>query len=281
VSEILESNGSSSMATVCAGTLALMDGGIQIKAPVSGIAMGLIAGEGKFAVLSDILGDEDHLGDMDFKVTGTAKGITACQMDIKVDGLPYEVLIEALDQAKVGRLHILDKITETIAKPNAELKPQTPRIEAFNVPNDMIGAIIGPGGKIIQQLQKDTNTTITIEEQDNGEGRVQIMSNNADDMNNAMKTIRLIAFPPTVEEGEVYEGKIKSLQAYGVFVEILPGTDGLIHISEFAHERINKMEDVCKEGDIVKFQVVSRDPKTRKWKLSRKVLLPKPETTEG
>ena len=281
VSEILESNGSSSMATVCAGTLALMDGGIQIKAPVSGIAMGLIAGEGKFAVLSDILGDEDHLGDMDFKVTGTAKGITACQMDIKVDGLPYEVLIQALNQAKEGRMHILGKITDTLAAPNPELKPQTPRIEAFNVPNDMIGAIIGPGGKIIQQLQKDTNTTITIEEQENGEGRVQIMSNNADDMNNAVKTIRQIAFPPVVEEGEVYEGKIKSLQAYGVFVEILPGTDGLIHISEFAHERINKMEDVCKEGDVVKFKVVSRDPKTRKWKLSRKVLLPKPETTEG
>ncbi|MBL1279314.1 MAG: polyribonucleotide nucleotidyltransferase [Fluviicola sp.] len=281
VSEILESNGSSSMATVCAGTLALMDGGIQIKAPVSGIAMGLIAGEGNFCVLSDILGDEDHLGDMDFKVTGTAKGITACQMDIKVDGLPYEILEKALDQAKVGRLHILDKITETLAKPNAELKPQTPRIEAFNVPNDMIGAIIGPGGKIIQQLQKDTNTTITIEEQENGEGRVQIMSNNADDMNNAVTTIRQIAFPPIVEEGAEYEGKIKSLQAYGVFVEILPGTDGLIHISEFAHERITKMEDVCKEGDVVKFKVVSRDPKTRKWKLSRKVLLPKPETTEG
>ncbi len=281
VSEILESNGSSSMATVCAGTLALMDGGIQIKAPVSGIAMGLIAGEGKFAVLSDILGDEDHLGDMDFKVTGTAKGITACQMDIKVDGLPYDVLIQALKQAKEGRLHILDKITETIAEPNKELKPQTPRIEAFDVPNDMIGAIIGPGGKIIQQLQKDTNTTITIEELENGEGRVQIMSNNADDMNAAVKQIRLIAFPPVVEEGEVYEGKIKSLQAYGVFVEILPGTDGLIHISEFAHERINKMEDVCKEGDIVKFKVVSRDPKTKKWKLSRKVLLPKPEKTEG
>ncbi len=281
VSEILESNGSSSMATVCAGTLALMDGGIQIKAPVSGIAMGLIAKGDNYAVLSDILGDEDHLGDMDFKVTGTAKGITACQMDIKVDGLPYEVLIKALNQAKAGRLHILDKIIETLATPNVELKPQTPRIEAFNVPNDMIGAIIGPGGKIIQQLQKDTNTTITIEEQDNGEGRVQIMSNNADDMNNAVKTIRQIAFPPIVEEGAEYEGKIKSLQAYGVFVEILPGTDGLIHISEFAHERITKMEDVCKEGDVVKFKVVSRDPKTRKWKLSRKVLLPKPEKTEG
>ncbi|MFN5417692.1 MAG: polyribonucleotide nucleotidyltransferase, partial [Flavobacteriia bacterium] len=227
VSEILESNGSSSMATVCAGTLALMDGGVQITAPVSGIAMGLVADGGKFAVLSDILGDEDHLGDMDFKVTGTAKGITACQMDIKVDGLPYEVLTQALNQAKAGRIHILNKIIETIAKPNAEFKPQTPRIEAFNVPNECIGAIIGPGGKIIQALQKETNTNITIEEIEGGEGRVQVMSNNADDMNAAVSRIRLIAFPPTVEEGAEYEGKIKSLQAYGCFVEILPGTDGL------------------------------------------------------
>lgn len=281
VSEILESNGSSSMATVCSGTLALMDGGVQIKAPVSGIAMGLIAGEGKFVVLSDILGDEDHLGDMDFKVTGTASGITACQMDIKVDGLPYDVLIQALNQAKEGRLHILGEMAKTIAEPNAELKPQTPRIEALEVPNDCIGAIIGPGGKIIQQLQKDTNTTITIEELESGEGKVQIMSNNGDDMAAAVKAIRLIAFPPQVEEGEEYEGKIKSIQAYGVFVEILPGTDGLIHISEFAHERIGKMEDVCKEGDVVKFKVIGKDPKTRKWKLSRKVLLPKPEKADA
>ncbi|GAB5418119.1 MAG: polyribonucleotide nucleotidyltransferase [Crocinitomicaceae bacterium] len=280
VSEILESNGSSSMATVCSGTLALMDGGVQIKAPVSGIAMGLIAGDGKFVVLSDILGDEDHLGDMDFKVTGTAAGITACQMDIKVDGLPYEVLIQALNQAKEGRLHILKEMAGTISEPNAELKPHTPRIEAFNVPNDAIGAIIGPGGKIIQQLQKDTNTNITIEELETGEGKVQVMSNNADDMNAAVTSIKQIAFPPTVDEGAEYEGKIKSLQAYGVFVEIVPGTDGLIHISEFAHERINKMEDVCKEGDLVKFKVVGRDPKTKKWKLSRKVLLPKPERKE-
>ena len=280
VSEILESNGSSSMAMVCAGTLALMDGGVQIKAPVSGIAMGLVADGGKFAVLSDILGDEDHLGDMDFKVTGTSKGITACQMDIKVDGLPYEVLIQALEQAKAGRLHILEKIVETIAAPNETLKPHTPRIEAFVVPNDMIGAIIGPGGKIIQQLQKDTNTNITIEELESGEGKVQVMSNNADDMAAAVSSIKLIAFPPQVEEGAEYEGKIKSLQAYGVFVEIVPGTDGLIHISEFAHERITKMEEVCKEGDVVKFKVLGKDPKTRKWKLSRKVLLPKPERQE-
>ncbi|MGV3630731.1 MAG: polyribonucleotide nucleotidyltransferase [Bacteroidota bacterium] len=281
VSEILESNGSSSMATVCASTLALMDGGVQIKAPVSGIAMGLVADEGKFAVLSDILGDEDHLGDMDFKVTGTANGITACQMDIKVDGLPYEILIQALEQAKAGRLHILNKIIETIAVPNPDFKPQTPRIEAFNVPNDMIGAIIGPGGKIIQGLQKDTNTSITIEELENGEGRVQVMSNNGDDMKEAVRRIRQIAFPPQVEEGAEYEGKIKSLQAYGCFVEILPGTDGLIHISEFNWDKIAKMEDVCKEGDVVRFKVIGKDPKTKKWKLSRKVLLPRPERKEN
>lgn len=277
VSDILESNGSSSMATVCAGTLALMDGGVQIKAPVSGIAMGLVADEGKFAVLSDILGDEDHLGDMDFKVTGTAKGITACQMDIKVDGLPYEVLIQALEQAKAGRLHILNKIVETIAKPNPDFKPQTPRIEAFNVPNDVIGAIIGPGGKIIQGIQKDTNTTITIEELENGEGRVQIMSNNGDDMNAAVAKVKLIAFPPQVEEGATYEGKVKSIKDFGCFVEIIPGTDGLIHISEYSWEKVAKMEDVTKEGELLTFKVVGKDPKTKKWKLSRKVLLPKPE----
>ncbi|MCF8417031.1 MAG: polyribonucleotide nucleotidyltransferase [Crocinitomicaceae bacterium] len=280
VSDILESNGSSSMATVCAGTLALMDGGVQIKAPVSGIAMGLVADDGKFAVLSDILGDEDHLGDMDFKVTGTSKGITACQMDIKVDGLPYEVLIQALDQARAGRLHILNKIIETIAKPNADFKPQTPRIEAFNVPNEMIGAIIGPGGKIIQAMQKETNTTITIEELEGGQGRVQIMSNNADDMNEATRRIRQIAFPPQVEENVEYEGKVKSVKDFGCFVEILPGTDGLIHISEFSWEKVAKMEDVCKEGDVLKFKVVGKDPKTKKWKLSRRVLLPRPEKQE-
>jgi polyribonucleotide nucleotidyltransferase len=277
VSDILESNGSSSMATVCAGTLALMDGGIQIKAPVSGIAMGLITDEGKFAILSDILGDEDHLGDMDFKVTGTAKGITACQMDIKVDGLPYEVLIQALEQAKAGRLHILGKITETMAAPRAELKPQTPRVESFVVPNDMIGAIIGPGGKIIQGLQKETKTTITIEELPSTEGRVQILSNNADDMAEALRRIKLIAFPPQVEDGATYEGKIKSVKDFGCFVEIMPGTDGLIHISEFSWEKVAKMEDVCKEGDMLSFKVVGKDPKTKKWKLSRKVLLPRPE----
>ena len=258
-----------------------MDAGVQIKAPVSGIAMGLVADEGKFAVLSDILGDEDHLGDMDFKVTGTEAGITACQMDIKVDGLPYEVLIQALEQARAGRLHILSKITDTIAVPNKEMKPQTPRIEAFNVPNEMIGAIIGPGGKIIQGIQKETKTVITIEELEGGEGRVQVMSNNGDDMNDALSRIKSIAFPPTVDEGAEYEGKIKSLQAYGCFVEILPGVDGLIHISEFNWEKIAKMEDVCKEGELVRFKVVGKDPKTKKWKLSRKVLLPKPERKEN
>ncbi|PKR80680.1 polyribonucleotide nucleotidyltransferase [Brumimicrobium salinarum] len=279
VSEILESNGSSSMATVCAGTLALMDGGIPIKAPVSGIAMGLIMNkEGKYAVLSDILGDEDHLGDMDFKITGTSKGITACQMDIKVDGLPYEVLTEALEQAKDGRLHILGELNKTISEPNTELKPSAPRVETIRVPNEAIGAIIGPGGKIIQQIQKDTGATVMIEEDEStGEGIVQILAEGAEPMDAATKSIRDIAFPPTVEEGEVYEGKVKSVQAYGVFVEILPGTDGLIHVSEFANERIAKMEDVAKEGDMLKFKVVGRDPKSKKWKLSRKVLLAKDE----
>jgi polyribonucleotide nucleotidyltransferase len=277
VSDVLESNGSSSMATVCAGTLALMDGGIKITAPVSGIAMGLVADEGKFAVLSDILGDEDHLGDMDFKITGTAKGITACQMDIKVDGLEYEVLIQALNQAKQGRLHILDKIIETIAEPRESLKASAPRIEAVIVPNEMIGAIIGPGGKIIQGLQKETQTTITIEELANGEGSVQILSNNGPNMEEALRRIRMIAFPPLVEDGATYEGKVKSVKEFGCFVEIIPGTDGLIHISEFSWEKVGKMEDVCKEGEILSFKVMGKDPKTKKWKLSRKVLLPKPE----
>ncbi len=278
VSDILESNGSSSMATVCAGTLALMDGGIQMKKPVSGIAMGLISGtDGKFCVLSDILGDEDHLGDMDFKVTGTADGITACQMDIKVDGLSYEVLTQALEQAKAGRLHILNEILKTLDAPRSEMKQNAPRIEGLIVPNECIGAIIGPGGKIIQEMQKETNTTITIEENENGEGSVQIVATNGEDMENALKRIKLIAFPPTVEVGQEYEGKVKSIQSYGCFVEILPGTDGLIHISELEHRRLEKVEDVVKEGDVLKFKVISQDPKTKKYKLSRKVLLPKPE----
>ncbi len=281
VSEILESNGSSSMATVCAGTLALMDGGIKMKKPVSGIAMGLVTDDqGKYKVLSDILGDEDHLGDMDFKVTGTKDGITACQMDIKIDGLSFQVLTEALEQAKAGRLHILDKLVETIAEPRAELKPHSPRIVGFDVPEDTIGAIIGPGGKIIQEIQKETGTTVTIEEVlVNGKpfGRVQILATEQAGSDAAEKRIRMIAFPPVVEEGEEYEGPVKSVQKYGVFVEILPGSDGLIHVSEFAHERIQNMEDHAKEGDLLKFKVVGKDPKTKKWKLSRKVLLPKPE----
>jgi polyribonucleotide nucleotidyltransferase len=281
VSDILESNGSSSMATVCAGTLALMDGGVKITAPVSGIAMGLVADDGKFAILSDILGDEDHLGDMDFKVTGTEKGITACQMDIKVDGLPYEVLTQALMQAKAGRLHILGKIKETISAPKEDYKPHTPRVEQVIVPNEMIGAIIGPGGKIIQGLQKETNTTITIEELANGEGQVQILSNNGNDMAEAIRRINAIAFPAQVEEGAEYEGKIKAIKDFGCFVEIIPGTDGLIHISEYSWERVQNMNDVCKEGDVLKFKVVGKDPKTKKWKLSRKVLLPKPERAES
>jgi polyribonucleotide nucleotidyltransferase len=281
VSDILESNGSSSMATVCAGTLALMDGGVKITAPVSGIAMGLVADDGKFAILSDILGDEDHLGDMDFKVTGTEKGITACQMDIKVDGLPYEVLTQALMQARAGRLHILEKIKETIAAPKEDYKPHTPRVEQVIVPNEMIGAIIGPGGKIIQGLQKETKTTITIEELPNGEGQVQILSNNGDDMAEAISRIRAIAFPAQIEEGEEYEGKIKAIKDFGCFVEIIPGTDGLIHISEFSWERVQNMNDVCKEGDLLKFKVVGKDPKTKKWKLSRKVLLERPVKEEA
>ena len=281
VSEILESNGSSSMATVCAGTMALLDGGIKMKRPVSGIAMGLIIDEtGTFAVLSDILGDEDHLGDMDFKVTGTEKGITACQMDIKVDGLPYEVLIQALTQAKAGRAHILGEMMKTIAEPASEMKSHAPRIVGFTVPNDMIGAIIGPGGKIIQEIQKETETTITIEELADGQGSVQILATNADAMDAAVKRIKLIAFPPTVEVDEIYEGKVKSIQSYGCFVEILPGTDGLIHISELEHGRVEKVEDVCKEGDVLKFKVIGVDPKTKKYKLSRKVLLPKPEVKQ-
>jgi polyribonucleotide nucleotidyltransferase len=218
---------------------------------------------------------------MDFKVTGTEKGITACQMDIKVDGLPYEVLIQALEQAKAGRLHILNKLKETISQPKSDYKPHTPRVEQVIVPNEMIGAIIGPGGKIIQGIQKETNTTVTIEELPNGEGQVQILSNNGDDMAEALRRVRAIAFPAQVEEGEEYEGKVKAIKDFGCFVEIIPGTDGLIHISEYSWERVQNMNDVCKEGDVLKFKVVGKDPKTKKWKLSRKVLLPKPEKTEN
>lgn len=277
VSEILESNGSSSMATVCAGTLALMDGGVKIKAPVSGIAMGLITDGNDFAVLSDILGDEDHLGDMDFKVTGTEKGITACQMDIKINGLSFEVLTKALHQAREGRLHIMKEMLKSIDQPREDYKSHVPRIISLTIPNDMIGAVIGPGGKIIQEIQKETETTITLEENDKGEGVVEILSPNAEKMAQAEKRIRNIAFPPTVEVGEEYEGKVKSIMPYGAFVEILPGTDGLIHISEMEWRKVQKVEEVMKEGDMVKFKVVGKDPKSGKFKLSRKVLLPKEE----
>ncbi|MFN2429779.1 MAG: polyribonucleotide nucleotidyltransferase, partial [Cryomorphaceae bacterium] len=278
VSDVLESNGSSSMATVCAGTLALMDGGVKIKRPVSGIAMGLISdGEtGKYAVLSDILGDEDHIGDMDFKITGTSEGITACQMDIKIEGLKYEILKKALYQAKEGRAHILNEMMKTISEPREDYKPHAPRIVSFIIPKDMIGAIIGPGGKIIQEIQQQTNTEIAIDEVPEG-GKVDIISSNKQDIDDATKRIRTIAFPPTVEVGEEYEGKVKSIMPYGAFVEVVPGTDGLLHISELEWSRVEKVESILKEGDMVKFKIIGKDPKTGKLKLSRKVLLPKPE----
>lgn len=276
VSDILESNGSSSMATVCAGTLALMDSGIKIKKPVSGIAMGLISEPkgAKFAILSDILGDEDHLGDMDFKVTGTKNGITATQMDIKVDGLPYDVLAKALNQAREGRLHILNIMLKTIAEPRPDLKPHAPRIEQFNIHRDMIGAVIGPGGKIIQEIQRETGATINIEEVDN-HGVVIVFADNAEARNAAVKWIKGIAATPEV--GETYTGKVKSIMPFGAFIEILPGKDGLLHISEIDWKRIAKVEDVLKEGDIVDVKLIEVDSKTGKLKLSRKALLPRPE----
>lgn len=275
VSDILESNGSSSMATVCAGTLALMDAGIKLKKPVSGIAMGLITDTttGKYAILSDILGDEDHLGDMDFKVTGTSDGITATQMDIKVEGLSYEVMAKALEQAKQGRLHILGKMVETISEPRADLKPHAPRIEQIIIPKDMIGAIIGPGGKIIQDIQAKTGTTIVIEEVDNT-GVVDVFAENKDAIDAAMKIIKGIVAVPEV--GEVYTGKVKSIVAFGAFVEIIPGKEGLLHISEITWERLANVEDVLKEGQEVEVKLIDMDKKTGKLKLSRKVLLPRP-----
>ena len=280
VSDILESNGSSSMATVCAGTLALMDAGVKIKKPVSGIAMGLIknAGEDKYAVLSDILGDEDHLGDMDFKVTGTVDGITATQMDIKVDGLSFEILEKALNQAREGRMHILGKITECIAEPRAELKPHAPRIETMRIPKEFIGAVIGPGGKIIQGMQEETGATISIEEVD-GEGIIEIAANNGNAINEAIAKIRAIVAIP--EAGETYEGLVRSVMPYGAFVEFMPGKDGLLHISEIDWKRFETMEETgIKEGDKITIKLVDIDPKTGKFKLSRKVLLDKPEGYE-
>ncbi len=280
MSDILESNGSSSMATVCAGTLALMDAGVPIKKPVSGIAMGLIknAGEEKYAVLSDILGDEDHLGDMDFKVTGTRDGITATQMDIKVDGLSYDILEKALLQAKVGREYILGKLTECIAEPRSELKPHAPRIETMTIPKEFIGAVIGPGGKIIQGMQEETGAIITIEETD-GVGRVEVAGTNKKSIDDAMRMIKAIVAVPEV--GEVYRGKIRSVMPYGVFVEFLPGRDGLLHISEIDWKRLEMIEDSgLKEGDEIDVKLLDIDPKTGKFKLSHKVLLPRPERPE-
>ena len=277
VSQILESNGSSSMATVCAGTLALMDAGVPMKAPVSGIAMGLIKnpGEEKYAVLSDILGDEDHLGDMDFKTTGTRKGLTATQMDIKCDGLSFEILEKALMQAKAGREHILNCMMETISEPRAEMKPQVPRIVALDIPKEFIGAVIGPGGKIIQQMQEDTGATITIEETE-GKGHVQVSAPNKDSIDAALAKIKAIVAVPEV--GEVYEGTVRSIMPYGCFVEILPGKDGLLHISEIDWKRLETVEEAgIKEGDKIKVKLMEIDPKTGKYKLSHRVLMEKPE----
>ncbi|MBR3609119.1 MAG: polyribonucleotide nucleotidyltransferase [Bacteroidales bacterium] len=278
VSDILESNGSSSMATVCAGTLALMDAGVKIKKPVSGIAMGLITDNQKYAVLSDILGDEDHLGDMDFKVTGTKDGITATQMDIKVDGLPYEILEKALMQAHDGRMHILGKILDTIPEPREDFKPHAPRIETLLIPKDMIGAVIGPGGKIIQGIQEESGAVVTIEEVEEG-GRVEIAASNRDAIDAALARIKgIVAIP---EEGETYTGKVKSILAFGAFVEFMPGKDGLLHISEIAYKRLETMEESgIKEGDEVTVKLVEIDKKTGKFRLSMKALQPKPEGWE-
>jgi polyribonucleotide nucleotidyltransferase len=278
VSDILESNGSSSMATVCAGTLALMDAGVQITKPVSGIAMGLIADDkGKYAVLSDILGDEDHLGDMDFKVCGTKDGITACQMDLKVHGLPFEVMEKALDQAKQGRLHILGEITKTLSAPRSDYKEHAPRLVQITIPKEFIGAVIGPGGKIIQEMQRETGTVIVIEEV-NEMGVIDISSENKEGIDKALARIRSISAVPEV--GTVYEGKVKSILNFGAFVEIMPGKDGLLHISEVEHRRLQSLEGVLKEGQIVKVKLIGVDPKTGKLKLSRKALLPEPEKQE-
>ncbi len=277
VSQIMESNGSSSMATVCAGTLALMDAGVPMKKPVSGIAMGLIKnpGEEKYAVLSDILGDEDHLGDMDFKTTGTIDGLTATQMDIKCDGLSFDILEKALLQAKQGREHILRHLTDTIAEPRPELKPHVPRIVAFEIPKEFIGAVIGPGGKIIQQMQEDTGATITIDEED-GVGKVQVSAPDKESIDAAIAKIKAIVAIPEV--GEIYEGTVRSIMPYGCFVEILPGKDGLLHISEIDWKRLETVESAgIKEGDKIKVKLLEIDPKTGKYKLSHRVLIPKPE----
>lgn len=276
VSDILESNGSSSMATVCAGSLALMDAGISIKSAVTGIAMGMISDPktGNYTILSDILGDEDHLGDMDFKVTGTAKGITACQMDLKVEGLDYNVLKEALYQAREGRLHILEEITKTLAAPRGEFKPHAPRSFNMQIPKELIGAVIGPGGKVIQEIQKDTGATIIIEEVDNM-GKINVFSNNQDSMDSAISRIKAIVAQPEI--GEVYTGKVKNIMPFGAFVEFMPGKDGLLHISEIKWERLESMDGVLESGEEISVKLIDVDRKTGKYKLSRKALIPKPE----
>ncbi|MFJ1379077.1 polyribonucleotide nucleotidyltransferase [Capnocytophaga canimorsus] len=273
VSEILESNGSSSMATVCAGTLALMDAGVQMTKPVSGIAMGLITDGEKYAVLSDILGDEDHLGDMDFKVTGTKDGITACQMDIKIKGLTYEILEKALEQAREGRLHILGKITDTIAEPKSEVKPHAPKIVTMEIPKDYIGAVIGSGGKNIQGIQQETGTTIVIEEEGDL-GIIEVLGTDPEGMEKAISAIKACIFEPV--EGETYSVKVTKLLDFGAVVEFVPGKDSLLHISEMAWERTEKPSDLVKEGDIIEVKYIGIDPKTRKQKVSRKALLPRP-----
>jgi polyribonucleotide nucleotidyltransferase len=279
VSDILESNGSSSMATVCAGTLALMDAGVRLKKPVSGIAMGLISDKEtkKYAVLSDILGDEDHLGDMDFKVTGTRDGITATQMDIKVDGLSVEILSKALNQAKAGRLHILDIMSQTISEPRPDLKPHAPRIEMLTIPKELIGALIGPGGKVIQEIQRVTGATIIVEDVE-GHGDVNIFGENAEVINAALDWVKKIVTIPEV--GQIYKGKVKTIVQFGAFVEILPNKDGLVHISELEWRKVNKVEDVLKEGQEIEVKIIDIDPKSGKIKLSRKELLPRPPRQE-
>jgi polyribonucleotide nucleotidyltransferase len=280
ISDILESNGSSSMATVCAGSLAMMDAGVPISKHVSGVAMGMIsrAEDGKFCVLTDILGDEDHLGDMDFKVTGTRDGITAVQMDIKVDGLSMDVMRQALAQANKGRLHILDAMYEAMPEHRAEMKPQTPRMLSINIDREFIGAIIGPGGKVIQELQRETGTNISIEEVDE-QGIVKIFSADAAGADKAMAFVKGIVATPEV--GEEYDATVKSIMPYGAFVEFMPGKQGLLHISEISHSRLENMDGVFSEGDSVKVKLVGLDKKTGKFKLSRKVLLPKEESKEA
>jgi polyribonucleotide nucleotidyltransferase len=274
VSDILESNGSSSMASVCGGSLALMDAGVKIKSGVSGIAMGLIYDEGKYAILSDILGDEDFLGDMDFKVAGTINGITAVQMDMKVDGLPYQVLEEALNQAKAGRLHILNEMNKCISETREDYKPHAPRMVVLTIPKDLIGAVIGPGGKIIQEMQRETNTTISIDEVD-GRGIIQILSDDKAGVEAALRRIKAITAVPEV--GEIYTGRVKTIMPFGAFVEVMPGKDGLLHISEIEHRRLNTVEEALQEGQEITVKLIAVDEKTGKLKLSRKVLLPKPE----